>query len=34
MQIEFDDTKRDTTLTVRGLDFARAAEIFAGHLLR
>lgn len=28
--IEFDATKRDTTLTERGLDFARAAEVFAG----
>jgi len=33
MQIEFDDEKRDMTLQERGLDFARAAEIFAGmHL--
>jgi uncharacterized DUF497 family protein len=29
MQIEFDSDKRDTTLTERGLDFARAAEVFA-----
>jgi uncharacterized DUF497 family protein len=30
MQIEFDNNKRDRTLTERGLDFARAAEVFAG----
>lgn len=30
MQIEFDSTKRDKTLAERGLDFARAAEVFAG----
>ncbi|TAM03712.1 MAG: BrnT family toxin [Paraburkholderia sp.] len=30
MQIEFDTSKRDRTLTERGLDFARAAEVFAG----
>lgn len=33
MQIEFDVHKRDKTLLERGLDFARAAEVFAGmHL--
>ena len=31
MLIEFDADKRDTTLSQRGLDFARAAEIFAGR---
>jgi uncharacterized DUF497 family protein len=30
MQIEFDGDKRDKTLAQRGLDFARAAEVFAG----
>jgi uncharacterized DUF497 family protein len=30
MQIEFDPDKRKETLTERGLDFARADEIFAG----
>lgn len=30
MQIEFDTNKRNKTLTERGLDFARAAEVFAG----
>ncbi len=30
MQIEFDSTKRDKTLAERGLDFARAGEVFAG----
>ena len=29
MQIEFDRDKRDKTLVERGLDFARAAEVFA-----
>lgn len=29
MQIEFDPAKRDWTLTERGLDFARAVEVFA-----
>jgi len=33
MEIEFDDEKRDMTLQERGLDFARAAEIFAGKHL-
>ncbi|RKP58405.1 BrnT family toxin [Pararobbsia silviterrae] len=31
MEIEFDAIKRDTTLIERGLDFQRAAEIFAGR---
>ena len=30
MQIEFDPDKRDKTLMQRGLDFAHAAEVFAG----
>jgi uncharacterized DUF497 family protein len=30
MQIEFDNDKRDRTMTERGLDFARADEVFAG----
>jgi uncharacterized DUF497 family protein len=30
MQIEFDSDKREWTLRERGLDFARAPEIFAG----
>lgn len=30
MQIDFDPEKRDKTLTERGLDFARAGEVFAG----
>ena len=30
MQIEFDPEKRNWTLEVRGLDMARAAEIFEG----
>lgn len=30
MQIEFDSDKRDKTLAERGLDFARAGEVFAG----
>jgi len=29
MIIEFDQDKRDTTLHERGLDFARASEVFA-----
>ena len=33
MEIEFDLGKRERTLAERGLDFARAAEVFAGpHL--
>lgn len=31
MQIEFDTDKRNKTLAERGLDFARAAEIFAAR---
>lgn len=31
MQFEFDPDKRDHTLAVRGLDFARAGEVFAGR---
>nr|VFJ59566.1 MAG: hypothetical protein BECKFW1821A_GA0114235_10926 [Candidatus Kentron sp. FW]VFJ68850.1 MAG: hypothetical protein BECKFW1821B_GA0114236_11546 [Candidatus Kentron sp. FW] len=31
MSIEFDSAKRDRTLKERGLDFARCAEMFAGH---
>jgi uncharacterized DUF497 family protein len=30
MQVEYDSAKRDKTLTERGLDFARAGDIFAG----
>ena len=30
MQIEFGPDKREKTLTERGLDFARADEVFAG----
>jgi uncharacterized protein len=30
-KIEFDPAKRDRTLAERGLDFARAAEVFAGR---
>jgi uncharacterized DUF497 family protein len=30
VQIEFDLTKRNKTLTERGIDFARAGEVFAG----
>ena len=30
MRITFDPAKRDATLTERGLDFADAAEVFAG----
>ena len=29
MQIEFDSDKREKTLAERGLDFARAGEVFA-----
>ena len=33
MKLEFDPAKRDKTLAERGLDFARAGEIFDGlHL--
>lgn len=31
MQISFDPAKRDKTLLERGLDFADAATVFAGH---
>lgn len=31
MQIEFDPVKREKTLKERGLDFARAAEVFEGR---
>ncbi len=31
MDIEYDPVKRKRTLIERGLDFARAAEVFAGH---
>jgi uncharacterized protein len=35
MLIEYDPVKRAATLTERGLDFARANEVFAGrHLTR
>jgi len=30
MNLEFDQDKRDKTLQERGLDFALAAEVFAG----
>jgi uncharacterized DUF497 family protein len=30
MKVTFDPAKRDLTLKLRGLDFARANEIFAG----
>ena len=33
MPIEFDTSKREITLRERGLDFARAAEVFAGRNL-
>jgi uncharacterized DUF497 family protein len=33
MKIEFDPAKRDRTLQERGLDMARAHEIFAGPTL-
>jgi hypothetical protein len=33
MQIDFDLEKRTKTLTERGLDFARAGEVFAGRHL-
>lgn len=32
MDIEFDQEKRDKTLSERGLDFARANEVFAGPM--
>lgn len=31
MDIEFDPDIRDKTMTERGIDFARAAEVFAGR---
>jgi uncharacterized DUF497 family protein len=31
MEVTFDPAKRDLTLKHRGLDFARAAEVFAGR---
>lgn len=31
MIIEYDHAKREATLKNRGLDFARAAEVFAGN---
>ena len=31
MDIEFDPDKRDKTMTERGIDFARAEEVFAGR---
>jgi uncharacterized protein len=31
VKITFDPAKRDLTLGYRGLDFARAAEVFAGR---
>jgi uncharacterized DUF497 family protein len=35
VRITFDPAKRDRTLAERGLDFARAAEVFAGlHFTR
>ena len=30
MNIEYDQSKREKTLLERGIDFARAAEVFAG----
>ncbi|CDG48936.1 Protein of unknown function (DUF497) family protein [Serratia symbiotica SCt-VLC] len=30
MKIEFDQSKRERTLLERGIDFARASEVFAG----
>ena len=35
MQIDFDPARQQNTLKARGLDFARAGEVFAGnHLTR
>lgn len=31
MELTFDAAKRDQTLRARGLDFADAAKVFAGH---
>ncbi len=33
MQIEFDEAKRAATLRARGLDMARAGEVFSGPTL-
>lgn len=33
MEIEFDDAKRAATLETRGLDMARAGDVFAGESL-
>ena len=33
MPIEFDAAKREVTLEIRGLDMARAGEVFAGATL-
>ena len=33
MKIEFDEAKRDSTLSKRGLDMKRADEVFAGDVL-
>lgn len=33
MKIKFDQAKRDKTLQERGLDFARAKEVFSGPFL-
>ena len=33
MTIEFDEAKRTATLEARGLDMARAGEVFAGETL-
>ena len=33
MRIEFDEAKRAETIKARGLDMARAAEVFAGPTL-
>ena len=33
MRIQFDSVKRDKTLAERGLDFADAAQVFAGMTL-
>ena len=33
MAVEFDETKRRITLDARGLDMARAGEVFAGAAL-
>lgn len=33
MEIEFDPAKRDATLQLRGLDMARAADVFVGTTL-